>query len=254
MGQVTRVEQDHEIGRRLRAARERTGLSREALAYYSGVSWSAIAQVEGGRRTNLRPRTLAALARTLGVTIDYLVTGGVGTPALLDHRALLYSTDGEFAQYAAPFLAEAVNRSEAVLAVTSRGRIRKLRAELGGLNGEIEFADRVPWYRKPAGALDRYRRFTEAALDAGASWVRILGEPVWPAGSNEQVRLWACYESLINLAFSGLPVTLLCPYDARQLDPAVIDFAHATHPRTVERGAMTSSQAYTDPGRFVLEP
>ena len=55
---------------------ERLGWTREALAFHSGLSWSAIAQVESGRRTNLRPSTLAALSRPLGVSIDYLVDGG----------------------------------------------------------------------------------------------------------------------------------------------------------------------------------
>ena len=34
------------IGHSLRAARARAGFTREALAYHSGVSWSAIAQIE----------------------------------------------------------------------------------------------------------------------------------------------------------------------------------------------------------------
>jgi len=247
------VDHDPEIGRRLRAARERCGLSREALAYYSGVSWSAIAQVEGGRRTNLRPRTLAALAKPLGVTIDYLVTGGASSRSLLDHRALLYDSDAEFLDYAVEFLAEAVIRSEAVLAVTSKARIRRLRAGMGPQAGPVQFADRVSWYRAPAVALDRYRRFTERAIESGASWVRILGEPVWAGQSEEQLRLWARYESLVNVAFSGLPVTLLCPYDTRELDPTVIEYARATHPHTVEHASVTPSQDYTDPGLFVLE-
>jgi transcriptional regulator with XRE-family HTH domain len=247
------VDDDYEIGRRLRAARDRAGLSREALAYHSGVSWSAIAQVEGGRRTNLRPRTLAALARSLGVTIDYLVTGSVRTPAEVDHRALLYESDAEFLEHAISFLAEAAEREEAVLAVTSKARIRRLRAGLGALADRVEFADRVAWYRTPGRAFDSYRRFTDDAVASGASWVRILGEPVWRGRSDAQVRLWARYESLINLAFSARPVTLLCPYDVSQLDPAVIEYARATHPRTVERDSLTPSRVFSDPGLFVLD-
>lgn len=247
------ADQEHEIGQRLRAARERSGLSREALACYSGVSWSAIAQVEGGRRTNLRPRTLAALATTLGVTIDYLVTGGASTRSLLDHRSLLYTSEAEFLDCASKFLAEAASRSEALLAVTSKARIRRLRARLGVGAERVRFADHVAWYRTPAGALDRYRRFTEQALASGASWVWILGEPVWAGRSDEQTRLWARYESLINLAFGALPVTLLCPYDTRELDASVIEYARATHPQAVEQDRLAPSRDYTDPGLFVLE-
>ena len=54
------------IGESLKAARERLGWSREALAYHSGVSWSAIAQIESGRRKDVRLSSLSALAEALG--------------------------------------------------------------------------------------------------------------------------------------------------------------------------------------------
>src|ERR1700686_2883902 len=84
------------IGPRVRAARERLGWTREALAFHAGVSWSAIAQVESGRRTNLRPSTLLALSRPLGVSIDYLVEGGLSRPTMLGHSAFSYRTDDQF--------------------------------------------------------------------------------------------------------------------------------------------------------------
>ena len=99
------------IGTRVKTARQRRGWNREALAFHSGISWSAIAQVEAGRRTNLRPATLRSLAQALGVTIDYLVTGGRAAPAMLSHQALLYGSDSEFVDTAAPFLAEGVERA-----------------------------------------------------------------------------------------------------------------------------------------------
>src|SRR5437660_10647077 len=84
------------IGGRVRSARERLGWTRETLAFHSGLSWSAIAQVESGRRTNLRPRTLAALSRPLGLSIDYLVRGTPSPSAMLTHSAFPYRTDDQF--------------------------------------------------------------------------------------------------------------------------------------------------------------
>ena len=55
------------LGESLKAARARAGWSREALAYHSGVSWSAIAQIESGRRNDVRLSSLSALAEALGV-------------------------------------------------------------------------------------------------------------------------------------------------------------------------------------------
>src|ERR687891_690171 len=87
---------DDRIGARLRAARTRLGWTRETLAVHSGLSWSAIAQIESGRRRNVRPDTLAALATALGVTIDYLVNGGASSTVMFRHQALLYGADEEF--------------------------------------------------------------------------------------------------------------------------------------------------------------
>ena len=56
----------------LRAARARAGWSRETLAHHSGVSWSAIAQIESGRRRDVRLSSLSALADALGVSVDEL--------------------------------------------------------------------------------------------------------------------------------------------------------------------------------------
>ena len=118
------------IGSRVRAARERLGWTREALAFHAGVSWSGIAQVESGRRTNLRPSTLGALSRALGVSIDYLV-GSALPPRMLEHSVFQYRADDEFQATIGSFLADGVERSEAVLAVTTAPNIELLREHLG---------------------------------------------------------------------------------------------------------------------------
>ena len=115
---VTAATEDPGLGARLRAARQRLGWSREALAFHSGVSWSAIAQVESGRRKHVRPGTLSQLSKALGVSIDYLVDAAPTSPGMLGHRALLYDTDEAFVDTAGPFLSEGIERSEALLAIT----------------------------------------------------------------------------------------------------------------------------------------
>ncbi len=77
---------------------------------------------------------------------------------------------------------------------------------------------------------------------------------VMQAPGRPEVRLWARYESLLNLTFSGSPVSLLCPYDRRSLGPEIVRHALATHPRTQERDALAPSADYADPSGFVLEP
>jgi transcriptional regulator with XRE-family HTH domain len=68
-----------DIGPSLRSARERRGWSRETLAHVSGVSVAAIAQIESGRRKDIRLSSLSALATALEMTLDQLATGAAPT-------------------------------------------------------------------------------------------------------------------------------------------------------------------------------
>jgi transcriptional regulator with XRE-family HTH domain len=119
------------IGARLRAARVRLGWSRETLAFHSGISWPAIAQVEAGRRTNVRPSTLAALSGPLGVTIDYLVNGAPAEASMLQHSAFTYDGDEQFQSTMGTFLAEGVERCEGL----SRSRRRTTSACCASASG-----------------------------------------------------------------------------------------------------------------------
>src|SRR4051794_9185343 len=159
------------IAARLVAARKRVGWSREALAFHSGLSWSAIAQVESGRRTHVRPSTLSSLSKALGVSVDYLVDGSAPQP-MLQHRALIYDDEQAFVDATVPFLLEGMDRSEALLAVTSKRNIDGLRRRLGDDRRHVEFADSRDWYASPAAALDGYRTFLETRLRGGAPWTR----------------------------------------------------------------------------------
>lgn len=241
------------IGGRLRTARRRLDWSREQLAVEAGVSWSAITQVETGRRKHLRPGTLAALASSLGVTTDYLVCGRPASLPMLEHRALLYGSDTEFLDVAAPFLSEAAERDEAALAVTTARNIELLHDRLGASAQSIEFVEHSGWYTSPLAALRNYQQFLNARLERGTPWIRVLGEPVWEARTQTEARLWTRYESLLNLVFSASPVTIVCPYDIRTLDPVILGHARATHPCTLEHEALSVSALYVEPSDFVLD-
>jgi len=64
-----------EIGNRIRAARERLGLTQAALAQQVGVTRSAVAQWETGRAGQVGGH-LAQIAAVLGLGIDHLLRGG----------------------------------------------------------------------------------------------------------------------------------------------------------------------------------
>jgi transcriptional regulator with XRE-family HTH domain len=242
------------IAGRVRAARERLGWSREALAFNAGVSWSAIAQVESGRRTNLRPSTLVALSRALGVSIDYLVDGGGARPRMFEHSVFPYRADSQFQATIGGFLAEGIERSEAILAVTTAPNIELLREHLGKDARGVEFIEASGFLTTPAAALEAFVAFSETSLARGKAWVRIVGEPLAVERSDAEVDLWTRFESLLNLVFSASPMTASCPYDERSVAPEIVRHAHLTHPHVRSDHGISKSPDYTDPGRFALEP
>jgi transcriptional regulator with XRE-family HTH domain len=242
------------IDSRLRAARERLGWSREALAYHTGLSWSAIAQIESGRRSNVRPTTLGLLSDALGVSIDYLLGRDDSGRAMLEHCAMLYATPDEFLEGTRDFITEGIKRSDATLAVTSAPKIRLLRKEFGNTAPNVTYVEARRWYTTPAVALAGYRKFVEQSLQAGSGWVRILGEPIWSGRTTSEVALWTRYESLLNLEFARAPVAIRCPYDTSALDPRILEQAHATHKHTSAHGEKALNPNYVDPSQFALDP
>jgi transcriptional regulator with XRE-family HTH domain len=242
------------IGGSLKAARKRLGWSREALAFHSGVSWSAISQIESGRRVDVRLSSLSALARALGVSTDYL--GGsiaAGPPPLLEHRALVYGSDDEYLAAVAPFLREGIERSDALLVVTTPRLLKLIRRELGDEVERGKLVHAADWYSSPLETLRRYRGFVHDSLEAGSNWVRIVGEPVWAHRSAEEVRKWSRYESIINLTLAAAPATILCPYDSRSVPANVMHDAECTHSEFAHAEGSAPSTSYLQPEDFLLQ-
>ena len=71
------------IGPRIAALRRERGMSQAELAASIGLSPSALGMYEQGRREPSAD-TMVALARALGVTTDFLLTGKVSAPVEAD--------------------------------------------------------------------------------------------------------------------------------------------------------------------------
>lgn len=238
----------------MKAARARLGWSRETLAHHSGVSWSAIAQIESGRRKDVRLSSLSALAEALGVSVDYLIGSATATaPRLLEHRLLTYGSDEEYLAAAIPFLAEGMERSESLLAVTTEEQIELLREALADRADNVEFADSAEWYRSPRTAMDGYRTFVTEKLEAGAAWIRIVAEIAPESRSDSTILAWTRYESLVNLAFASLPTTFICTYDDRSWPVDVIAQARRTHPEVADGSDATANPDYRVPEHFLID-
>ena len=229
------------------------GWTREALAYHSGLSWAAISQIESGRRQEVRVSSLVALASALGVSVDYLV-GGAATvsPQLLIHRALIYGSDEEYLAATVPFLLEGITREECVLAVTGSRQAGLLRDALGDNAAHVEFSAASEWYTSLSGAANGYRTFVSERFEGGASWIRVIAEPVWTGWSEAEVAEWVRYESMINLALASSPATVVCSYDTRSAPDTAIDGAPSTHPELAGGCDATTNIAYREPQAFLL--
>jgi transcriptional regulator with XRE-family HTH domain len=243
------------LGESLKAARARTGWSREALAYHSGVSWSAIAQIESGRRNDVRLSSLSALAEALGVSVDYLIgTTATLSPHLFEHRLLTYGSDEEYLEAAIPYITDGLERSECLLVVTTPTQTALVRDALDVRAEHVEFADSAGWYSSLSGALNRYHAFVKEKYEAGATWIRMVGDPVWASRSRAEITAWFRYESLVNLAFASAPATIVCPYDTRSVPAKVVADARRTHPEATHEATVTTSPTYQEPEDFLLQP
>lgn len=228
-------------------------MTREALAFHSGLSFAAIAQIESGRRQDVRLATLVSLARALGVSVDYLVAPSAVGPKLFRHRVLMYHSDQEYLASTLPFLLEGLRRNEDALAVTTGRKAKLLRDVLGGDADRVEFRDSAEWYASPLHALSNYRSFAEGCLQHGARWIRIIGDPVWAGWSAAEVATWTRYESMINLSMASTPATIICPYDTRIASPDVLADARHTHPEVVTADDVAISKDYREPEHFLLD-
>lgn len=239
----------------LRVARLRRGWTRENLAHYSGLSWSAISQIETGRRAEVRVSSLVALAEALAVSLDYLVLASGEAPGepmpLLEHRAFVYRTDAELAVFAGRFLPGPDDELGAALVVAPGRKLDLIRTELGPTGPLVECQASEVWYTTPDEVTERYRNFFRSARRAGATWVRVIGEPIWQGRSRADAAAWMRYESILNAIFSSWPVTMVCAYDERSAGKRVVEDALRTHPERAGREGSVPNATYEPPERFL---
>lgn len=165
-----------------------------------------------------------------------------------DHPALFYSGPDEYLAGTVPFIEEGLSADEPVAVAVPERNLSPLRDALGSSAEGVHMLDMTEVGANPGRIIPGVlRAFADAHPDRR---VRIIGEPIWPGRSEIEYPACAQHEALINFAFTGRAVTILCPYDTDGLHPQVIDDARATHPVLVDRDGRRRSDKY-DPGRIV---
>jgi anti-sigma regulatory factor (Ser/Thr protein kinase) len=176
------------------------------------------------------------------------------TPTL-EHRALYYASDEEYAAGVGGFARDGLAAGQPVMIAVPGQREAVLRAALGAAARAVSWFDMANLGRNPARIIPAIRVFADRAAGAPA---RMVGEPIWRGRSGAEVAEATHHEALINLAFADTPIAILCPYDLR-LDEATLADSRCTHPVLVQRGEPGRSHDYRpdellDIGRPPLAP
>ncbi|GHF59921.1 anti-sigma regulatory factor [Streptomyces mashuensis] len=159
------------------------------------------------------------------------------------HPALFYRGADEYLGATTSFVRAGLAAGEPVAVAVPGENLRLLRAALGEDADRVHLVDMADAGRNPGRIIPRILRAFADAHTAGGRRARIIGEPVWVGRSGTEYPACLQHEALINHAFAGRPVTILCPYDVR-LAPAVLEDAHATHPVVVRDGTEKPSPSY----------
>ncbi|QIJ62427.1 anti-sigma factor RsbA family regulatory protein [Streptomyces sp. JB150] len=168
------------------------------------------------------------------------------------HPALFYRDDSEYLAGTVPFVLDGLSAGEPVAVAVPRERLDLVRDGLGDAAAEVKLLDMREAGRNPGRIIPGVLRAFADAQPPGRR-VRIIGEPIWAGRSDTEYPACVQHEALINAAFTGRPVTILCPYDLARLDADVVADAYATHPLVVDAstGTMTGervSDAYDPDG------
>ncbi|GAA2639700.1 anti-sigma factor RsbA family regulatory protein [Actinomadura fulvescens] len=158
------------------------------------------------------------------------------------HPALFYRGSAEYLAGTVSFLREGLDAGEPVAAAVPEPNLGLLRAGLGASAGRVRLLDMGRAGRNPGRIIPGVLR---AFADAHPGRrVRIIGEPIWADRSDLEYPACLQHEALINLAFAGRAVTILCPYDADALRPKVLADAAATHPMLADVHGERASDRY----------
>jgi len=165
----------------------------------------------------------------------------------LEHAAVFYRSTAEYLDAVLGFVAGGLERADPVLVAVPGPKVGLLREHLGEQADRVSFTDMTVMGANPAWIIPRLAAFADAHRGEP---VRYVGEPIWEARTAAELSEATRHEALINLAFAGVAVSILCPYDRGRLPRRVIANAERTHPVLIRDGHASASRAYSSSGVF----
>ncbi|MGW0608434.1 anti-sigma factor RsbA family regulatory protein [Streptomyces sp. NPDC002640] len=166
------------------------------------------------------------------------------------HPALFYADAAEYLAGTVSFVREGLERGEPVAVAVPSYNLELIRAELGDDGSRVRFLDMQKAGRNPGRIIPGVLR-AFADSHPGAGRVRLIGEPIWAGRSEIEYPACAQHEALINHAFTGREVSILCPYDTTRLDERSLADAYVTHPVVIDGGGRQSDSPAYDPDGLV---
>lgn len=159
-----------------------------------------------------------------------------------EHPALFYANEQEYIQQTGAFLREGLAAGEPMAVAVPGPNLELIKDELGVDARDIWFLDMTEVGRNPGRIIPKVLVGFADAHPKGR--VRIIGEPIWAGRSTVEYPACAQHEALINAAFEGRAVTILCPYDQSRLDAVALADARLTHPTIISQGREQASHDY----------
>ncbi|WP_426514651.1 anti-sigma factor RsbA family regulatory protein [Dactylosporangium sp. McL0621] len=163
------------------------------------------------------------------------------TGTLFTHTALLYASAAEYLEAAVAYVRAARDEDRPVLVAVPGAQLERIRARLGDEAAAVTFWDAEATSRNPGRIIPALLEY--CARHAGRR-PALLGQPMWVGRTGAERSAVAVHEALVNLAFTGVDATALCPYDTAGLHPSDVDTARRTHPRLAGAAGVTDSADY----------
>ncbi|HET7683092.1 MAG TPA: sensor histidine kinase [Marmoricola sp.] len=167
------------------------------------------------------------------------------------HQGLLFDRDAELLTVAMHIARDAAVRGEHVILVCSDERNELLHGAMQG-HAPVTALTQREVYTRAGATVDCLQQLVAEKLDLGATGVQALGEV--PFGDDPRHwREWAQYESVLNHALAGLPVSSVCAYDIRDVHPLVLDTVRSTHPYLRTGASIEANDHYVPPETYLVE-
>ncbi|MDD7938446.1 sensor histidine kinase [Actinomycetospora lutea] len=171
-----------------------------------------------------------------------------GTDVLgFEHAALFYDDDAQFVARIVHHVREGLEAHDVVVIALPAEQLAPIREALGGEARSVVLQDVRRLGPNPARLVPALYQFVD---EHPGRRIRAVGGGLWPDRPADERVAYLQHDALTNIAFAERPVTMLCPYDTRWLDPDTVADVRAAHPLLAEGGLSVPNATYGDPAKL----